>query len=430
MKILRPTDKKFKATLDEILSRDEASSAGVDAIVDEIIATVKERGDRALSEYTLKFDGVDLKGKLRVSEAEITSAVKKISKKDLALLELSAERIKDFHEKQLQKSWHETDASGITLGQLVNPLERVGIYVPGGKAVYPSSVLMNAIPARVAGVKEIVMVTPPLKNGTINPYVLAAARVAGVKKVFRIGGAQAIAALACGTKSVPKVDKIVGPGNIFVAMAKKKVFGTVDIDMIAGPSEILIVADRFADPAFIAADLLSQAEHDELASSILVTPSCTLASKVKKEVALQLKKLKRTAIAESSIKNFGVIFKTKDMAEAIKLSNRIAPEHLELCVKEPMELLKKIKNAGAVFLGANTPEAVGDYMAGPNHTLPTGGTARFSSPLGVYDFIKFTSIIGFSEDAINKLGPKIERFANIEGLEGHAKSITKRLKKK
>ncbi len=430
MKILRPTDKKFKATLDEILSRDEASSAGVDAIVDEIIATVKERGDRALSEYTLKFDGVDLKGKLRVSEAEITSAVKKISKKDLALLELSAERIKDFHEKQLQKSWHETDASGITLGQLVNPLERVGIYVPGGKAVYPSSVLMNAIPARVAGVKEIVMVTPPLKNGTINPYVLAAARVAGVKKIFRIGGAQAIAALACGTKSVPKVDKIVGPGNIFVAMAKKKVFGTVDIDMIAGPSEILIVADRFADPAFIAADLLSQAEHDELASSILVTPSCTLASKVKKEVALQLKKLKRTKIAESSIKNFGVIFKTKDMTEAIKLSNRIAPEHLELCVKEPMELLKKIKNAGAVFLGANTPEAVGDYMAGPNHTLPTGGTARFSSPLGVYDFIKFTSIIGFSEDAINKLGPKIERFANIEGLEGHAKSITKRLKKK
>lgn len=430
MKLVRPKDKKFKGTLEEILSRGESSSLDIDFAVDSILTAVKARGDKAVAEYTLEFDKVDLKGKLRVSAAEITAAVDKISKKDMELLKLSAERIKDFHKKQVQKSWHTTEADGVTLGQLVNPIERVGIYVPGGKAVYPSSVLMNAVPARVAGVKEIIMVTPPSKDGKVNPYVLAAARVAGVTKVFRIGGAQAVAALAYGTKSVPKVDKIVGPGNIFVATAKKKVFGTVDIDMIAGPSEILIIADRFADPAFIAADLLSQAEHDELASSILVTPSCTLASKVKKEVALQLKKLKRTKIATLSIERFGVIFKTKDMNEAIKLSNRIAPEHLELCVREPMDILGKIKNAGAVFLGANTPEAAGDYLAGPNHTLPTGGTARFSSPLGVYDFIKFTSVIGFSKQALKELGPKIERFAKIEGLEGHAKSVTMRLKKK
>jgi histidinol dehydrogenase len=428
MRIIRTKEKRFKAVLKEIATRGETDSTLVEQTVKDIIADVRARGDKALAEYTLSFDKVDIKGKIKVSEKEIKAALRKIPKKDLEILKFAKDRIESFHKKQLQKSWLETEENGTVLGQRVTPIEKVGIYVPGGKAAYPSTVLMNAVPAKVAGVKRLVMVTPPNKKG-IDPYVLAAASIAGVDAVYRLGGAQAIAALAYGTKSVPKIDKITGPGNIYVATAKRLVFGTVDIDMIAGPSEILVLADRFADPRLIAADLLGQAEHDELASSILVTPSCTLASKVKKEVALQIKKLKRHHIAKESIKRYGVVFKTNTMAEAIKITNELAPEHLELMVKEPMDFLKKIKNAGAIFLGSDTPEALGDYIAGPNHTLPTGGTARFSSPLGTEDFQKKSSVIDVSAKGLKELGSRAARFAEIEGLGAHALSVKMRLKK-
>lgn len=310
---------------------------------------------------------------------------------------------------------------------MVTPIERIGIYVPGGKAVYPSTVLMNAIPARVAGVKEVAMATPPSENG-INPYVLAAAEISEVDKIYQVGGAQAIAALAYGTETIPKVDKIVGPGNIYVATAKRLVFGIVDIDMIAGPSEILIINDGRGEPSWIAADLLSQAEHDELASSMFITTSKKMAEAVAKEVATQLQGLKRKTIAQNSIDRYGAIIVTKNLAEAADISNKIAPEHLELFVEKPFELLKKIRNAGAIFLGHNTSESLGDYMAGPNHTLPTGGAARFSSPLGVEDFIKRSSIIAFSPKGLKKLGKDVARFAEIEGLEAHGKSVVVRMK--
>lgn len=429
MRIIDSKDKSFPEVLSSITKRGEQDTSAVEAAVKKILDDVRAKGDKAVLEYTKKFDGVDLKGRLQVTEAEINASLKKIPKKDLALIELAAQRIESFHRKQLQNSWFTTEPDGTILGAKVTALEKAGIYVPGGKAAYPSTVLMNAIPAKVAGVDEVIMVTPPGKEG-INPYVLASAKVAGVDKVFRIGGAQSVGALAYGTKSVPKVDKITGPGNIYVATAKRLVFGIVDIDMIAGPSEILVINDGTGEPSWIATDLLSQAEHDELASGILITTSNGMAKAVKAEVESILKKLKRKHIAEVSIERYGAIIITKDLNEAAQISNRIAPEHLELFVEAPFELMPRIRNAGAIFLGRFTPEATGDYLAGPNHTLPTGGTARFSSPLGVLDFVKRTSIISFSEKAIDTLGSSIKRFADLEGLEAHGKSVEARLKRK
>ncbi len=426
MRVVSTKDKGFPSVLKGLLDRGEADTTRVEDTVREILAGVRKGGDRALVEYTERFDRVDVKGRLRVRDAEIERALKRIPAKDLKLLRLAASRIEAFHRRQVQSSWFDSE-DGIILGQLVTPLAKVGIYVPGGKAAYPSTVLMNAIPARTAGVDEVIMVTPPSPED-INPYVLAAAAVAGVDKIYRVGGAQSIAALAFGTRTIPSVDKIVGPGNIYVATAKRMVYGRVDIDMVAGPSEILIINDGTGEPCWLAADLLSQAEHDELASSVLVTTSSRMAKAVKREVDRQLEGLKRKGIAARSIANYGAIFVAETMEEALEISNRIAPEHLELCVQAPMELLASVRNAGAVFLGPNTPEAAGDYLAGPNHTLPTGGTARFSSPLGVYDFVKFSSIIGFSEVAIRRLGPSIMRFAEIEGLDAHASSVRSRIK--
>lgn len=429
MKIVSSSDKGFRTLLASILRRGDEDTSAVEAAVKDIISAVKTRGDKALVDYTSKFDRADIGGRIEVPRAEIKKAARSVPKKELELIELAASRIRAFHELQKENSWFTTSPDGTLLGSKVAPLERVGIYVPGGKAAYPSTVLMNAIPARVAGVDEVVMATPPGRNG-INPLVLAAADIAGVDRVFRAGGAQAIAALAYGTRTVPRVDKITGPGNIYVATAKRLVFGAVDIDMIAGPSEILIINDGTGDPSWIAMDLLSQAEHDELASSILVTTSRRMAKEVSDEVGRQIKKLKREEIARASIERYGVIIIAKDLAEATDISNGIAPEHLELFVERPFELLGSIKNAGAVFLGHYTPEAAGDYIAGPNHTLPTGGTARFSSPLGVYDFVKRMSVVSFSRSSFEKLGGSVKRFADLEGLEAHGLSAAKRLKGK
>lgn len=429
MRIISSDDSGFKSLLSEILKRGEQDTTLVEEAVKEIIAAVKAKGDEAVVEYTRRFDKTDISGSIEVSQAEAEKALRSIPAKDLDLMRLAAERIESFHKKQLENSWFTTEADGTILGSRVTPLQRAGIYIPGGKAAYPSTVLMNAIPAKVAGVDEVVMVTPPGRDG-LNPYVLAAARLAGVDRIFRVGGAQSVAALAFGTKSIPRVDKITGPGNIYVATAKRLVFGAVDIDMIAGPSEILIINDGTGDASWIATDLLSQAEHDELASSILITTSSSMAKAVSREVQKQLKKLKRKDIAKVSIERYGMIIVAEDLNEAASISNRIAPEHLELFVERPFELMGSIRNAGAIFLGRNTPEAAGDYLAGPNHTLPTGGTARFSSPLGVYDFVKRMSVIGFSNEAIQKHGSIIQRFADLEGLEAHGLSAAARLKKK
>ncbi|MDO8427406.1 MAG: histidinol dehydrogenase [Deltaproteobacteria bacterium] len=428
MRIVESKDKSFAQTLSAVLQRGESDTSTVEVSVKAILDDVRARGDKAVIEYTKRFDRVDVKGALQVKEKEFNSALKAIPKKDLSIIELASERIESFHKNQLQNSWFITEPDGTILGSRVTPLERAGIYVPGGKAAYPSTVLMNAVPAKVAGVDTVVMTTPPNKDG-VNPYVLAAAKVAGVDRVFKAGGAQAIGALAYGTESIPKVDKITGPGNIYVATAKRLVFGIVDIDMIAGPSEILIINDGTGEPSWMAIDLLSQAEHDELASSILITTSKKTAKAVAAEVERLLKKLKRRGIAGASIDKYGLIIIAGDLKEAAEISNRIAPEHLELFVERPFELLGLIRNAGAVFLGKDTPEAAGDYLAGPNHTLPTGGTARFSSPLGVWDFIKRTSVIGFSQRGIDSLGRDIKRFAEIEGLEAHGKSVEARLKR-
>lgn len=428
MLIIDKKNKDFKKTLKTILGRGDSDSSKFEPIVREILEAVKTSGDKALLSYTEKFDGVNLKGKLKVTDSEIKSALKEVSKKDKFVMEEAADRIESFHKNQLQSSWMYLEGNGTVLGQKVSPLNRVGVYVPGGKASYPSTVLMSAIPARVAGVNEVVMATPPNKKGKINPFVLTAASISGVDKIFKMGGAQAIGALAYGTKTIPQVDKIVGPGNIYVATAKKLVFGTVDIDMVAGPSEILIINDGSGRADWIAADLLSQAEHDELASSILITTSTKMAKAVRVEVATQLKKLKRKEIASASINSYGLIITVKTLNEAFKISNNIAPEHLELAVDNAKDYLKKVTNAGAVFLGHYTPEALGDYVAGPNHTLPTGGTARFSSPLGVYDYIKRTSVIGYTEADLKSIAKTTERFAKMEGLDGHAKSVSIRTK--
>ncbi|MEG9429715.1 MAG: histidinol dehydrogenase [Christensenellaceae bacterium] len=408
-----------------------ARGAGVKDVsgaVSEIIKEVRENGDKALKAYCEKFDGATLKD-FAVSEKELREAVAATPKKFLRILKQAAKNIERFHTRQKRMGFALKKKDGTIIGQKITPIEKVGLYVPGGTAAYPSTVLMNAIPARIAGSNRIVVVTPPNKEGKINPAILAAAFVAGVTEIYKVGGAQAIAALAYGTESIPKVDKIVGPGNAFVAEAKKQVFGAVNIDMIAGPSEILVVADGKSNAEFVAADLLSQAEHDKMASAVLVTDSEDLAVKVQAEIEKQLPALSRYEIARASVDGNGKIIIAKSIEQAIEISNALAPEHLELCVDEPFKYLDAVKNAGSVFLGRNCPEALGDYFAGPNHTLPTVGTARFSSPLSVDDFIKKTQFTYYTKDALDKVADKIAYFAEKEGLTAHAKSATIRSKK-
>ncbi|MBR2590396.1 MAG: histidinol dehydrogenase [Clostridia bacterium] len=403
-----------------------ASTVDVEGIVSAIIEDVKARGDAALYEYSLKFDHAALDS-LQVSQLEIQAALDQTEPAFIEILKKAAKNIRKFHEAQRRNSFIINDENGIVMGQKVIPIESVGLYVPGGTAAYPSSVLMNAIPAKIAGCKQIIMVTPPDKNGKVNSAILAAASVAGVDKIFKVGGAQAIAALAYGTQSVPKADKIVGPGNAFVAQAKKQVFGTVAIDMIAGPSEILVVADAGSNAKHVAADLLSQAEHDKLASAVLVTDSMDLAVQVSEQIEKQLTELERAEIARVSIDNNGKIIVADTLDAAIEIANEIAPEHLELCVDNPFDYLDKIKHAGSVFMGRNCPEALGDYLAGPNHTLPTSGTARFSSPLSVDDFVKKTQYTYFTGESLADVAEEVAYFARKEGLTAHAKSAVVRL---
>lgn len=399
------------------------SNAGVEKTVSEIIADVRKNGDKALFAYCEKFDGAKLDA-LAVTKEEIDEARASVEPRFLEILEKAAANIRKFHEKQVRTSFIINDENGIVIGQKVIPVDRAGLYVPGGTAAYPSTVLMDAIPAKIAGVREVVMVTPPGKDGKINPVILAAASIAGVDKIFKIGGAQAIAALAYGTDSVPKVDKIVGPGNAYVAEAKKQVFGAVSIDMIAGPSEILVVADALANPKHVAADLLSQAEHDKMASAVLVTDSMDLAKAVQTELENQIPQLSRAEIARVSIDTNGKIIVADTLMRAIEIANDIAPEHLELCVDNPFDYLDSIRHAGSVFMGRNCPEALGDYFAGPNHTLPTSGTAKFSSPLSVDDFVKKTQYTYYTKDALSRVADDVAYFAQKEGLTAHAKSAT------
>ncbi|GIO38253.1 histidinol dehydrogenase [Paenibacillus antibioticophila] len=400
--------------------------------VREIVAQVKQQGDAALLKYTEQFDRVHLTaGQLRVTEEELAAAYRQVEPSFVEAIAAAAANIRAFHSRQKRNSWMDLQPDGSLLGQIIRPLKRVGVYVPGGKAAYPSSVLMNVIPAQVAGVPEIVMVTPPSTGGTegIDPYILVAAAEAGVSEIYRVGGAQAIAALAYGTESMAPVDKICGPGNIYVALAKREVYGGVDIDSIAGPSEIAVLADDSADPAYVAADLLSQAEHDEMASAILVTPSPAFAEACRAEVQRQLGELPRRGIAEASVRDYGAIILVDSVVEGIDVINRLAPEHFELIVEEPMAYLGLIENAGAIFLGPYSSEPVGDYFAGPNHIIPTNGTARFSSPVDVDDFIKKSSLIYYSKEALLSNGATIMELARREGLEGHARAIEIRLRK-
>ena len=405
----------------EIFARNEPV-AEVGGIVSEIINNVKTNGDKALSEYLEKFDKVKLTD-FKVNEEEITAALNKVEPEFLEILKEAESNIRAFHEKQIRQGFMMTAKNGVILGQRVVPIEKVGIYVPGGTAAYPSTVLMDAVPAKIAGVSEIIMVSPPNKTGEINPYILAAAKIAGVTAIYKLGGAQAVAALAYGTESVPKVDKIVGPGNAFVAEAKKQVFGQVGIDMIAGPSEVLVLADGKSNPKFVAADLLSQAEHDKNASCVLITESEKLAKEVQQEIENQLACLLREEIARVSIDNNGKIIICKDLLQGIEIANRIAPEHMEVCVDEPFNYLGLIKNAGSVFLGRYNAEPTGDYFAGPNHTLPTSGTARFYSPLSVEDFVKNIQYSYYTEEALKADYKKISYFANKEGLTAHARAV-------
>ena len=401
----------------------------VEGIVTEIIDNVKKNKDKALFEYCKKFDKANLSS-LVVSEEEINEAVSSVEPEFLEILQRAAANIKKFHEKQKRNSFIINDEKGVIIGQKIIPVDRAGLYVPGGTAAYPSTVLMDSIPAKLAGVREVVIVTPPNAEGKINPVILAAASVAGVDRIFKVGGAQAIAALAYGTETIPKVDKIVGPGNAFVAEAKKQVFGKVSIDMIAGPSEILIVADSKTDPAYAAADLLSQAEHDKLASAVLVTDSEDLAEAVSAELERQIPLLERAEIARASIDDNGKIIVADTLERAIEIANEIAPEHLELCVDEPFDYLDSIRHAGSIFMGRNCPEALGDYFAGPNHTLPTSGTAKFSSPLSVDDFVKKTQYTYYTKEALSKVAADVAYFAKKEGLTAHARSAVIRTEKK
>ena len=430
MNIVHTAEKAFEEAFRRIIRRGAGVEGTIRASVQAIVEDVAARGDSALLDYTEKFDQSGLAdGGMEVSGEEWSRAAAEAPRADVEILSLAARRIEAYHRKQELKGWVVSDEEGIELGQRVLPLERVGIYAPGGLAAYPSTVLMAAIPAKIAGVAEVLLVSPA-KQGRLNPLVAAAAKLGGVNRFFKIGGAQAIAALAYGTETVPRVDKIVGPGNAYVTAAKRIVHGDVAIDMIAGPSEVLIIADGTADAAFVAADLLAQAEHDEVASAVLLTPDETLARQVIAEVREQAASLPKRSIALRALENFGAVVVTRDLSEAAVIADRIAPEHLELIVDRPERLLERIRHAGAVFLGGYTPEAIGDYMAGPNHILPTAGTARFASPLSVYDFVKRTSIVSFSREALEKYGRQAARFAGMEGLNGHERSITIRLSRK
>lgn len=414
-----------KLSKDEILTRAILSEADIDAAVNAVLADVRQNGDDALRRYTKQFDGAALDA-LLVTEAELDAAMAAVEPGFLETLNQAAENIRAFHVRQTHNDFVITDQPGVVMGQRYTPIESVGVCVPSTPVAFPSTVLMDVIPAKIAGVEEIIMATAPAPDGSIPAAALAAAKIAGVTKILKCGGAQAVAAMAYGTESVPKVDKIVGPGGAFVAAAKRKVFGLVSIDMIAGPSEILVLADGKSDPKWVAADLLSQAEHDHLSSAVLVTDSPTLAQAVQAELETQLEALPRRDTARESIDSNGKIIVTDSLEKAVEAVNRIAPEHLELCVDEPFALLPRIRNAGSIFLGRSTPEALGDYFAGPNHTLPTAGTARFSSPLGVDDFVKRSSFLYYTQDALNAVSPQIQHFARQEGLEAHARSIAAR----
>jgi len=430
MRIVELTESTKKNLLKDLLKRSPSSYGTYEQTVSEIVNNVKENGNKAVFEYTEKFDHFALNsGNIRVTEEEIKEAYREIPEDLIEVYRHSAANIRTFHEKQLRQSFIETRPDGSILGQRITPIEKAGVYVPGGKAAYPSSVLMNVVPAKVAGVPKIVMTTPCNKEGKVNAGTLVAADIAGVDEIYKVGGAQAIAALAFGTESVPKVDKITGPGNIFVALAKKAVYGHVSIDSVAGPSEILVLADETANPRYVAADLLSQAEHDELASAILITTSKDLAEKVSKEVDGFTETLERREIILKSLSNYGYILVAENMEDAIAAANDIASEHLEILTKNPYETMTKIKNAGAIFMGEYSSEPLGDYFAGPNHILPTNGTARFFSPLSVDDFIKKTSLISFSKDALEKVHTEIEAFAKSEGLTAHANSIKVRFER-
>jgi histidinol dehydrogenase len=426
MKIIKVKRGEEILALKSISSKQEEGLFEVDIVVKEILYNVKKYGDSMVVSYSKKFDGIGedaFSSGFKVSDEEINDAINCVDPEIYGYLLEAAENISEFHKSQIQDTWIIDKPGESKLGQLVQPIENVGIYIPGGKAAYPSTVLMNAIPAKIAGVNRVVMVTPPMKDGTVNPYVLAAAKIAKVDEIYKVGGAQAIAALAYGTESIKPVNKITGPGNIYVARAKRMVFGIVDIDMIAGPSEVCIIADAGSNPEFIAADLLAQAEHDEMASSILVTTSEKTADMVIENVTKQLEKLQKPEIAKKSIDNNGVVFICEDIESCFEISNQLAPEHLEILLEDPSKYLPFVRNAGAVFLGEYSPEPLGDYFAGPNHTLPTSGTAKFSSPLGVYDFIKRTSVIEYSKESLFKAKDKIIGIANKEGLEAHGKSI-------
>ena len=412
-----------RLTPQEILNRDIQAEENVSAAVDAVLADVKENGDAALLAYTEKFDGVKLEA-LRVSDAEMEAAWNALEPDFLETLRMAAENIRQFHQLQVHQDFRLEKDGGIVMGQRYTPIEKVGICVPRSPVAFPSTILMNVIPAKIAGVRDIVLVTPPEADGSVSAAALAAARIAGVDKIFKVGGAQAVAALAYGTESIPKVDKIVGPGGIFVATAKRKVFGLVAIDMIAGPSEILVVADGKSDPRWVAADLLSQAEHDVMASPVLVTDSRELAEQVATELEVQLARLPRRLVARKSVDDNGKIIVTDNLEKAVEAVNLIAPEHLELCVDDPFALLPLVKNAGSIFLGRHTPEALGDYFAGPNHTLPTSGTARFSSPLSVDDFVKKSSFLYYTQEALEPVAERIADFAEREGLHAHAQSVT------
>ena len=412
---------------EEVFARDNIAS-NVEGVVSGIIADVISRGDTALFEYSKKFDKADLTS-LEVTKEEIDEAIASVPTEFIEIIKEAAENIRAFHEKQVRTSFLINEKDGVLTGQKITPIEKVGLYVPGGTAAYPSTVLMDSIPAKIAGCSEIVMVTPPSSDGKVNPVILAAARIAGVDRIFKVGGSQAVAALAYGTESIPKVDKIVGPGNAYVAEAKKQVFGKVSIDMIAGPSEILVVADSKSEPRFVAADLLSQAEHDRMASAVLVCDSREFAEMVSDELEVQIPLLSRAEIARASIDNNGKIIVAENLSLAIDIANEIAPEHLELCVDNPFDYLDKIKHAGSIFMGRYCPEALGDYFAGPNHTLPTSGTARFSSPLSVDDFVKKSQFTYYTKEALEKVYGKVAYFANKEGLTAHAKSATVRFDK-
>ncbi|MHB8837104.1 MAG: histidinol dehydrogenase, partial [Candidatus Methylomirabilia bacterium] len=423
MKTVRYRDREFREMLTCLEHRGRRDSSSVEEPVKQILHDVQERGDAAVAEYTERFDRVSLKpAQFPVGRKEVRQAYRKVTREVLALFEESAARVRAFHQRQRAESWFEASEDGTLLGQLVTPIGRVGLYVPGGKAAYPSSVLMNAIPAQVAGVPSLAICTPA-PGGVLNPHVLVVADMLGLEEIYRIGGAQAVGAMAYGTASIPRVDKIVGPGNIYVATAKKMVFGEVDIDMIAGPSEILVLADAAADPRHIAADLISQAEHDELATCVLVTDSQKLADRTRDEVERQVDALPHPQIARAALRGQGLIMVVRNLRQGIQVANAVAPEHFELLVREPLQWLPLIRNAGSIFLGEHTPEALGDYLAGPNHVLPTGGSARFFSTLGTPDFQKRSNIMSFSEQQFAGMAEKVVRFARLEGLEAHARSV-------